>query len=139
MLFRSPEGEISEGEEQKGSEQLGLPVDSLGQEYSMETDSKIKKNNLLAEEFDGYLGSMDRHYNHYILIPDGEYIIGGKYPKKDEKPEQMVYLKPFYFSRFPITNGLFEIFVEKKDIKLLRKRLDMGPFILGVLKRKKMK
>ena len=117
--------------EQNRNEQLGLPVGSLGHEYSFETDRKIKKDKILAEEFDGYLGTMDRYYNHYILIPGGEYIIGSKHPKKDEKPEQMVYLEPFYFGRFPITNGLFEIFVEKTGYKTTAEKVGYGTVYFG--------
>ncbi|MBU1161814.1 MAG: formylglycine-generating enzyme family protein, partial [Proteobacteria bacterium] len=100
-------------------------------------DSKIKKDKLLAEEFDGHLGSMDRHYNHYILIPGGEHIIGSKHPKKNEKPEQMVYLEPFYFGRFPITNGLFEIFVEKTGYKTTAEKVGYGTVYYGRFEKKK--
>jgi len=124
-------------EEQKAEEQLGLPVDSLGQEYNVKADSNIKKNKLLSEEFDGYLGSMDRYYNHYILIPGGEYIVGSKHPKKDEKPEQTIYLKPFYFGRFPITNGLFEIFVEKTGYKTTAEKFGYGTVYYGRFEKKK--
>ncbi|NIA31437.1 MAG: SUMF1/EgtB/PvdO family nonheme iron enzyme, partial [Actinobacteria bacterium] len=128
---------VEEGDGKKEDEQLGLPVGSLGQEYSIEADSKIKKNKLLAEEFDGYLGSMDRYYNHYILIPEGEYLIGSKQTKKDEKPEQIVFLELFYFSRFPITNGLFEIFVEKTGYKTTAEKVGYGTVYFGRFKKKK--
>jgi formylglycine-generating enzyme required for sulfatase activity len=131
------EHRFEEGEEQNGNEQLGLPVGSLGQECSIEADSNIKKDKLLAEEFDGYLGSMDRHYNHYILIPDGEYIIGSKNPKKDEKSEQVVSLEPFYFGRFPVTNGLFEIFIEKTGYKTTAEKVGYGTVYHGRFERKK--
>ena len=126
-----------EAEEQKEGEQLGLPVGSLGQEYSIEADSNIKKNKRLSEEFDGYLGSMDRYYNHYILIPGGEYKIGSKHPKKDEKPEQMIYLEAYYFGRFPITNGLFEIFVEKTGYKTTAEKFGYGTVYYGRFEKKK--
>lgn len=126
-----------DGKEKKWNEQLGLPVGSLGQEYSLEENSKIKKDKMLAEEFDGYLGTMDRHYNHYILIPGGEYIIGSKHPKKDEKSEQMVYLEPFYIGRFPITNGLFEIFIEKTGYKTTAEKVGYGTVYYGRFEKKK--
>ncbi|MGW8324656.1 MAG: formylglycine-generating enzyme family protein, partial [Desulfobacterales bacterium] len=126
------------GEEQQGgSEQLGLPVDSLGQEYKIDEDGKIKNNKLLAEEFDGYLGSMDRYYNQYLLIPGGKYIIGSKHPKKDEKPEQKIYLEPFYIGRFPITNGLFEIFVEKTGYKTTAEKVGYGTVYYGRFEKKR--
>jgi len=136
-LTDNAEHGYEEGDEQKGEEQLGLPVGSLGQEYGIEADSKIKEDKLLAEEFDGVLGSMDRYYNHYILISGGEYIIGSKHPKKDEKPEHMVYLEPFYLGRFPITNGLFEIFVEKTGYKTTAEKVGYGTVYYGRFEKKK--
>lgn len=130
-------GEISEeqaGESGPGDEET---LEGMGKEYSIEADSKIKKNKLLAEEFDGYLGSMDRYYNHYILIPGGDYKIGGKHLKKDEKPEQMVYLEPFYFGRFSITNGLFEIFIEKTGYKTFAEKVGYGTVYYGRFEKKK--
>jgi formylglycine-generating enzyme required for sulfatase activity len=131
------EQRIEVGEAHRGNEQLGLPVDSLGQNYSIDEDSKIKKNKLLAEEFDGYLGSMDRYYNHYLLIPGGEYIIGSRKPKKDEKPEKTVYLEPFYIGRFPVTNGLFEIFVEKTGYKTTAEKVGYGTVYYGRFEKRK--
>jgi formylglycine-generating enzyme required for sulfatase activity len=125
------------GEEQTRDKQLELPIGSLGQEYNIENDGKIRNNKLLSEEFDGYLGSMDRYYNYYVLIPGGEYLIGSKYRKKDEKSEQKVYLEPFYIGRFPITNGLFEIFVEKTGYKTTAEKVGYGTVYYGRFEKKK--
>ena len=118
-------------------ESIGLPVDSLGQEYSVKLSGKVKKNRLLAEEFDSYLGVMDRYYNHYILIPGGEYIVGSKKPRKDEKSEELISLLPFYIGRFPVTNGLFEIFVEKTGYKTVAEKVGYGNVYYGRCQRKK--
>jgi len=120
----------------KETEEIGLPVDSLGQEYSDEVSGKVKKDRLLAEKFDGYLGVMDRYYNHYILIPGGEYIVGAKKPGKDEKPEQLISLSPFYIGRFPVTNGLFQIFVEKTGYKTAAEKIGYGNVYYGRFQRK---
>jgi len=128
---------IKKAEGEKGTEAIGLPVDSLGKEYPDEVSDKVKKDRLLAEEFDGYLGVMDRYYNHYILIPGGEYIVGSKKPGKDEKAEQLISLFPFYIGRFPVTNGLFEIFVEKTGYKTVAEKLGYGNVYYGRCQRKK--
>ena len=128
--------EIGDGGNEKEPEQLGLPVDSLGQEYGSEKGTKLKKDKLLAEAFDGYLGSMDRYYNHYILIDGGRYIIGSRHPKKGEEPEQMITLEPFYFGRFPVTNGLFEIFVEKTGYKTTAEKVGYGTVYYGRFEKK---
>jgi formylglycine-generating enzyme required for sulfatase activity len=99
-----------------GLETLGLPVDSLGEsltEGEFESEGQVDKTRLLAEEFDGYLGAMDRFFNHYLLIPAGRYVFGSKTPGANELSERTVDLDTFYMGRFPVTNALFEIFVEK--------------------------
>jgi formylglycine-generating enzyme required for sulfatase activity len=137
--FEEDNGEdgIKKSEGAKKTEEIGLPVDSLGQEYSDEVSDKVKKDRLLAEKFDGYLGVMDRYYNHYILIPGGEYIVGAKKPEKDEKPEQLISLSPFYIGRFPVTNGLFQIFVEKTGYKTVAEKIGYGNVYYGRFQRKK--
>ncbi len=87
---------------------LGLG-EGLGQDT--EYDDPNEKARMLAEAFDGYLGAMDRYYNQYLLIPGGEYVVGS--PSDPDYEEQFVSLAPFYLGKFPVTNALFEIFVEK--------------------------
>lgn len=129
--------ELEEDEVLEEVDEIGLPVDSLGAEYPDEVSDKIKKDTLLSEEFDGYLGVMDRYYNHYILIPEGEYVVGSKQPKKDEKSEHLVSLSPFYIGRFPVSNGLFEIFVEKTGYKTMAEKVGYGSVYYGRCQRKK--
>lgn len=105
--------EVDEVEE---TEEADLLEDNLGEEYSdggYGEDDEIEKARLLAEEFNSSLAAMDKFYNQYIIIQEGEYIVGSKRPKKDEKLGQVVHLSPFYIGKFPITNALFEVFVEK--------------------------
>ena len=130
------ESGTGENEKEKAMDQLGLPIDSLGQEFRSEKNTKLKKEKLLAEAFDGYLGSMDRYYNHFILIEGGEYSIGTRHPKKNEKPEQIVRMEPFYFARFPVTNGLFEIFVEKTGYQTTAEKVGYGTVYYGRFEKK---
>jgi formylglycine-generating enzyme required for sulfatase activity len=123
-------------EKEKDIDHLGLPIDSLGQEFQSEKDTKLKKEKLLAEAFDGYLGSMDRYFNHFILIEGGEYPIGTSHPKKNEKPEQIVRMEPFYFGRFPVTNGLFEIFVENTGYLTTAEKVGYGTVYYGRFEKK---
>lgn len=96
-----------------------------------EEDDETNKDKLLAEAFDGYLGAMERFYNQYILIPEGEYIIGSKAPKGDEQPEHKVQLEPFYLGKFPVTNALFEVFVEKTGYVTTAEKLGYGTVYYG--------
>ena len=113
------------------AEEVGLPVDSLGQEYPSEVEAQIKNARLLAEEFDGYLGAMDRYFNHYIYFAQGDYTVGNPKPKKNERREQIVPVSPFYIGRFPVTNGLFEIFVEKTGYQTTAEKAGFGTVYYG--------
>jgi len=119
------------------ADDVGLPAGSLGQECSEEVSDKIKKARLLAEEFDGYLGAMDRYFNQYLLIPEGEYIVGSRQPRNGEKFVKKVSLAPFYMGRFPITNGLFEIFAEKTGYKTYAEKVGYGTVYYGRIQKKK--
>jgi formylglycine-generating enzyme required for sulfatase activity len=98
-------------------------------------DNKILRARLLAEEFNCLLGARERFYNQYILIPAGEYIVGNKSPGKDERPEQKVRLETFYMGRFPVTNALFEVFVEKTGYKTIAERFGYGKVYYGRFKK----
>jgi formylglycine-generating enzyme required for sulfatase activity len=86
-------------------------------------DDETEKARLLARQFDTYLGDRDRFYNRSVLIPGGEYTVGSKVPKDDEQPEHKVRLAPFYMGKFPVTNALFEIFVDKSGYITTAERL----------------
>jgi formylglycine-generating enzyme required for sulfatase activity len=96
----------------------------------------MDKANLLAEAFDGYLGTMERFYNQYVLIPEGEYMVGSKTPKRHEQPEHRVKLEAFYMGKFPVTNALFEIFVEKTGYTTTAEKLGCGTVYCGRCQRR---
>lgn len=73
------------------------------------SEEEIKaKAKILSAEFDRYLTFREKFYNQHILIKGGNYPVGG-----NETPLQTVNLREFYIGKFPVTNALFEIFVEK--------------------------
>ena len=79
----------------------------------IDTTKDKERNRRLSERFDGFLGAVEKRYNEYLFIPKGDYIIGNEYPEKDELPRQTLKLKDLFFGKFPVTNSLFEIFVEQ--------------------------
>ena len=118
----------------EGPEAVGLPAGSLGQhdpDRMGEGADMIQKANLLAKAFDGYLGTMERFYNQYVLIPAGEYMVGSRTPKREEQPEHRVKLAAFYMGKFPVTNALFEIFVEKTGHMTTAENLGYGTVYCG--------
>ena len=86
----------------------GIPSDSLEDEISESEDNRV-----LAEQFTSSLSAMDRYYNKYLLIPPGNYLIGSPSPEKYEIKEHLISLPDFFMGKFPITNALFEVFVNK--------------------------
>lgn len=96
---------------------MGLPIGSHGLDAFADANqisgpAQEADHQLLAEAFDGYLGAMERFYNQYPLIPKEAYTVGGG-PVTQGHPEKRIRLPEFYAGKFPVTNALFEIFVEK--------------------------
>ena len=93
----------------KALERMGPDLSS-----SIYSEEEIKeKAKLLSDEFEHYLSVREKFYNQHVLIKGGNYLIGGTNRGNDEFPEQIVNLREFYIGKFPITNALFELFVEK--------------------------
>jgi formylglycine-generating enzyme required for sulfatase activity len=89
----------------------GLGPDLSGSVY---TEDELRgKAKFLSEEFDRYLSIRDKFFNAHILIKGGDYLVGGAHLAKSELEEQIVTLPDFYIGKFPVTNALFEIFVEQ--------------------------
>jgi formylglycine-generating enzyme required for sulfatase activity len=84
-----------------------MPIENFQDEF------KVDPEKLLAEQFDGYLGAMERFYNQYVIIPAGSYTLGSHRGGKNLMPITQEQMQAFYFGKFPITNALFEVFVER--------------------------
>lgn len=81
---------------------------------SIYSEEEIReKAKLLSEEFDRYLSIREKFYNQHILIKEGNYPVGRAAGRSDENRKATVNLREFYIGKFPVTNALFEIFVEK--------------------------
>ncbi|MBW2609815.1 MAG: SUMF1/EgtB/PvdO family nonheme iron enzyme [Deltaproteobacteria bacterium] len=140
-----PEDELEEIDDEELEEVLDEEPEDEGQEkeksledllaeYSekgYEGEDGIKKARLLADDFNSALATMDRYYNQYIMIPEGKYIVGSKYPQNGEKPKQKIHLPLFYFGKFPVTNALFEVFVEQTGYKTTAEKVGYGTVYFG--------
>ncbi len=74
---------------------------------------------------------MDKFYNRYLLIAEDNYTIGSGISVKNGNIERVVHLLPFYMGKFPITNVLFEIFVEETGYKTTAERVGYGTVFHG--------
>ncbi len=86
---------------------------------------------VLAEDFDEYLGSLERQYNEYLLIPGGSFTVGAARPDRNELPERIVTLSDFYMGKYPVTNALFEVFVQKTGYVTTAEILGYGTVYQG--------
>jgi formylglycine-generating enzyme required for sulfatase activity len=95
--------------------EIGLPLDALdemGDDIPIDPED-LRSQKLLAEKFDGFLGVMERYYNQYLLIAEKKYVVGSQNPLKGELEAHSIQLPAFYMGKFPVTNALFEVFVER--------------------------
>jgi formylglycine-generating enzyme required for sulfatase activity len=94
------------------------------------TEANIKVNperaRYLAEEFNDSLAAMDKFHNQYILIPQGPYLLDSRRPQKDAQAERVKELPAFYIGKFPVTNALFEVFIEKTGYKTTAEKKGAG-------------
>ena len=67
----------------------------------------------LAEQFDDFLGEREKKFNAYITIPEGTYTIGTEKALKSSLSLQPFDMPLVYMGKYPVTNALFEIFVEQ--------------------------
>jgi formylglycine-generating enzyme required for sulfatase activity len=105
-------------------------------EYGFEGEEGIKNAQLLSDLFNHALSAMDTYYNQYVLIPKGKYIIGSNNSSHDSKHTKKVISEPFYFGKFPITNALFEVFIEKTGYITTAEKVGFGTVYFGRYQKK---
>ncbi len=118
-------GELEEEAGGEGRDQ-GLSPDWAVPEMDPGGEVDVEKKRLLAEEFNQSLAAMDRFYNRHIRIPGGEYRVGSPSPSRIERKEAVVRVDGFYIGKFPVTNALFELFVERTGYRTTAERAGYG-------------
>ena len=120
------EGEEVEGDEADELEEVIEVIDDVDGDEVIEVIDEVVEANRRAEEFNRLLGDRDTFYNQYVHIPEGDYIVGSPAPTGHERPEQVVRLGPFRIGEFPITNALFEAFVQETGYRTVAERTGFG-------------
>ena len=67
----------------------------------------------MAEHFDDTLGEREKKFNAYVKIPEGIYTIGTQKSLKASLELQQFEMPLVYMGKYPVTNALFEIFIEQ--------------------------
>nr|WP_319493156.1 SUMF1/EgtB/PvdO family nonheme iron enzyme [uncultured Desulfobacter sp.] len=87
-------------------------LDELDEE-ELKALEEFRNSRELAEQFDDFLGEREKKFNAYITIPEGTYTIGTEKALKSSLTLQPFDMPRVYMGKYPVTNALFEIFVEQ--------------------------
>ena len=79
-----------------------------------------------AEQFDDFLGEREKKFNAYITIPAGTYTIGTEKTLKSSLALQPFDMPRVYNGKYPVTNALFEIFIEQTGYVTTAERKGIG-------------
>lgn len=116
-------------------------TDVMGEETIPDFDSgeadDSRKAQMLAEAFNRSLAAMDRFYNQYIFIPEGEYLVADHGICRNTRsapvgrPDRRISIQAFYMGKFPVTNALFGVFVERTGYTTTAEKLGYGMVYRG--------
>ncbi|NBC05389.1 MAG: SUMF1/EgtB/PvdO family nonheme iron enzyme [Bacteroidetes bacterium] len=80
----------------------------------------------LADNFDDFLGELEKEYNAYVIVPEGTYTIGTRKDLKSSLELQQFEMPEVYIARYPVTNSLFEIFIEQTGYVTTAEKVGYG-------------
>ncbi len=106
-------------EEEEEIEEIDLEDDETLEEIDELDEDELKaleefrQKKELAEHFDQTLGDREKKYNKYTTVPEGKYTIGTRKSLKSSLELQEFDMPKVYIGIYPVTNALFEIFIEE--------------------------
>ena len=133
---RLDEESTAESSQEEPVESAPVQGLSVGDEAGGTENTDKENARVLSEKFNNSLSEMDRLYNKYLLIAAGEHTIGSTNPKEKSNPARRVRLAEFYIGKFPVTNALFDVFVEKTGYRTTAERVGYGTVCYGRLQRR---
>jgi len=117
---------LDENSEEVDIEEIELEeVDELDED-ELKALEEFREKKELAEHFDETLGDRERKYNKYVVVPEGKYTIGTKKSLKSSLELQQFDMPEVYISVYPVTNSLFEIFIEETGYVTTAEKLGYG-------------
>ncbi|MCD4677062.1 MAG: formylglycine-generating enzyme family protein, partial [Desulfobacula sp.] len=135
--------ELEEIEDEDDIEEIELDEDEELEEIELDEDEALeevdgldedelkaleeyRKKKELAEHFDDTLGEREKKYNKYTTVPEGKYTVGTKKSIKSSLELQQFDMPKVYISIYPVTNSLFEIFIEETGYVTTAEKLGYG-------------
>jgi len=115
----------------RGSRSEDNHLDAIESGHDPLQPNDPQKARRLAETFNRSLAAMDKFFNQYIEFPGGEYTVGAETPKNSEIWQHTVSLSPFFMGKFPVTNALFEVFIENTGYITTAEKIGFGTVYEG--------
>ncbi|MCP4117289.1 MAG: formylglycine-generating enzyme family protein [Desulfobacteraceae bacterium] len=119
-----------------GEDEELIKVSRLTEE-ELKALEEFKKQKELAESFDKALGEKDKKYNAYVRIPEGTYTVGSTRDAKKTLALQQLKMPKAFIGRYPVTNSLFEVFVEQTGYVTTAEKKGAGTVFQGRFKKGK--
>jgi formylglycine-generating enzyme required for sulfatase activity len=110
-------------------------VDELSDE-ELQALEDFRKKQAQAEEFDDALGEREKKFNAYVKVPGGIYTVGTKQGGASFNLELQQFDMPeVYMGRYPVTNALFEIFIDNTGYQTTAEKTGFGTVFSSRFKR----
>ena len=101
-------------------------VDELSDE-ELQAMEDFRQKQAMAEEFDEVLGEREKKFNTYVKVPGGIYTVGTKKSGASFNLELQQFDMPeVYIGRYPVTNALFEIFIDNTGYQTTAEKTGFG-------------
>ncbi len=132
---------VEEEELDEDTEEILLEDDEDLEEVDELTDEEIqaledfRQKQALAEEFDDTLGEREKKFNAYVKVPGGIYTVGTKKSEPSGLKLQQFDMPEVYIGRYPVTNALFEIFIDKTGYRTTAEKTGSGTVFFSRYKR----
>ncbi|MBF0412062.1 MAG: SUMF1/EgtB/PvdO family nonheme iron enzyme [Desulfamplus sp.] len=103
----------------------------LMDDNELEDFKEFQKNKELARQFDNLLADADKKYNIYVVIPAGIYTVGSISKTKNRLELQQIEMQKLYIAKYPVTNSLFEIFIQETGYVTTAEKKRYGTVFYG--------
>ena len=109
-------------------------IDELSEE-EIQALEDFRQKQALAEEFDDTLGEREKKFNAYVKVPGGVYTVGTKKSGASGLALQQFDMPEVYIGRYPVTNALFEVFIDKTGYRTTAEKTGFGTVFSSRYKR----
>ncbi|MBF0376559.1 MAG: SUMF1/EgtB/PvdO family nonheme iron enzyme [Desulfamplus sp.] len=109
----------------------------LMDDQELEEFREFQKNKELARQFDNLLADADKKYNTYVVVPAGIYTVGSIRNTKNKLELQQIEMQKLYIAKYPVTNSLFEIFIQETGYITTAEKKGYGTVFYGRFKKEK--